>query len=464
MKKQRKGFITPFAAVSLVLVLSLFLTLLEGARYNYAQIICSQQAIYGARGFMGQYHRDLKEEYGIFGVSPKLYSIRDAILRQSLSFQTGDKGTSLLNPKGLELSELRISLLTDDGAYDFRKQAVEDFLGQFPELIWEDWAKGAMRWKFSEQGLYEDEVLEEAEASLEKAKEQMQEENLSAAEDVANPMDEMKKQKQSFVLSMVLPEDFEVSRNVLGTNQPLEERNLHKGTIEREGLAVTGEQILFPLYLNEHFSNALSEEYMEHGLNYGLEYMLIGAPSDYENLEGVVNRIILIRELEWLAYRLTDGTSWSQAVALSTAIMGGLGVPALIEPVALGIVLAWAYGDALEDVRMLMSGGRICLWPAKGAQETREKKNLATGMVSYQEILLFMLMVSNQKTNAYRALDIIEDAFDGEGDFAADQVITAVEATVEYEYTPLFLHLGDLVGPKTPFLNQVISFSEGYSI
>ena len=59
MKKSgMPGMITPFAAVSFVLVISLFLSLLEGARLNYGRVVCNQQATYGAQSFLGFYEKE----------------------------------------------------------------------------------------------------------------------------------------------------------------------------------------------------------------------------------------------------------------------------------------------------------------------------------------------------------------------------------------------------------------------
>ncbi len=464
---RKKGVITPFAAMSLILIISLILVLLEGARINYGEVLCQQQAQYAAQSFMGQYHVKLLEDYGIYGIDSCLYEEKESLLTMMGTFQTGEMGTSFLNPTNTELENFQYRLLTDDGGRDFRQQAVQAYLYQMPQELLK-----LLQDKFSKVsglGNEEDEetIIDEAEKALQEAEELLKEQEAGGtthslgrqtpgvnvmteiqipdeeSETVENPIEEMKTQKESFVLSMVLPEDYDLSQRVRRKEKRLEDLDITQGTMSGEENTLLEDRLIFPLYLSDKFTNALSqneEEEATNGLKYQMEYFLVGKDSDTENLEGVVNRLILIREMTWLAYRLTDGTSWSQARSIATALMSGIGMSALIEPVAIGIMLAWSYSDAVKDVEELMKGNDVLLVPGVTNETASEEGERNKGLtIGYEEYVFMLLALENPETVAFRALDIIEEELSQDGEtFSANSMITGVEGTMVYRYDALF--------------------------
>lgn len=444
MKKSgMPGMITPFAAVSFVLVISLFLSLLEGARLNYGRVVCNQQATYGAQSFLGFYEKKLLDKYGVYGVDGELYKNREAMVEELGKFLVPELGQTFLNPASSSLENFDYRLLTDNCGADFRKQAVESYIYSIPEELIEKLKQEyEVAIGIGGEG-QEAEIIDNAEKALKEAESTQEEQynkNLKIKSTVlklseANPIKKMKEQKQSFVLATVLPEDYQVSNNTMKKQKRLEDQQLVKGTMEGETPG-GDDYLLFPFYLREHFTHALSGEVESHLLKYQLEYILIGKASDVENLEDVLKRLILFREMVWFAYRLTDAVSVQQARSIATALMGGVGLPILIEPVAWGILLAWSYEDAIEDVQELMKGNRVSLLPDKKGDPLLEGKKF---LLSYEEYLHLMLMLESREKMTLRTLDIVEETLTTEDTvFSANEIITGIEGKMAYHYELLF--------------------------
>lgn len=489
-RNRRKGVITPFAAVSLILVISLLFTLLEGTRIGYGKVLSNQQAAYAAQSFLGQYDTELLTNYGVYGVHGDLYSNREEILEQMSRFITPIGAYSLLNPTNGQLQEMKYRLLTDDGGKDFRKQAIESYLYELPQEIIDDLAQ---KYDFAigiGDESTEKEILDDAWEAIEEAEElknadtnrqrgiQQQKSYLQGGsgeksgnreETTENPMDTMKTQKSSFTLSMVLPEGYQISNGTMDITQSLVKRELKKGTMGAAEDSSIDEKIIFPFYLKKNFTHALSKQEegvssKENGLKYQLEYLLIGKSTDVKNLEGVVNRLILFREMVWFTYRVADSASRQQALSIATAIMSGVGVPALIEPVALGILLAWSYADAVKDTGKLMNGESVALIPKLGNSGKEESGDAMKGLTfKYEDYLLLFIALKDIDVVTLRTLDVVEQVLGSEErEFCADQIITAVEGTLKYRYDFLFADIGMVVRNNFTKVYCVGAFKQGY--
>ena len=78
-----------------------------------------------------------------------------------------------------------------------------------------------------------------------------------------------------------------------------------------------------------------------------------------ENLKGVVNRLLFIREAANVLYLFTDSQKQSEAEALAIAVAAVTGLPALVELIKISIILAWGYAESVVDVKTLLKGGKV---------------------------------------------------------------------------------------------------------
>ena len=123
-----------------------------------------------------------------------------------------------------------------------------------------------------------------------------------------------------------------------------------------------------------------------------------------------------------------------------------IGLPELAEGAAQGILLAWAYGEAIMDIRTLISGGKVPL--VKNAEDWKlslsglmqlgsagenvaadSGKDMESGL-AYREYLRMLLFLKSQDEVGMRTLDMVEQNLKiryGQTFFRADACISRVE-------------------------------------
>ena len=75
-------------------------------------------------------------------------------------------------------------------------------------------------------------------------------------------------------------------------------------------------------------------------------------------METVASKLLMVRFVPDYAYIQTDPEKKAEAEAAALTLCTVIGLPELAEGAAQGILLAWAYGEAIMDIRTLVSGGQ----------------------------------------------------------------------------------------------------------
>lgn len=104
------------------------------------------------------------------------------------------------------------------------------------------------------------------------------------------------------------------------------------------------------LYLYHYLDN-----YVDEG-NYDLEYVLAGKTSDKENLASVIKQLVLLRAVLNEAYLLMDSTKRLEAGEAAASILAVCPYPPLVLVMQFIILTAWAFAEAILDVRALVAG------------------------------------------------------------------------------------------------------------
>ena len=222
----------------------------------------------------------------------------------------------------------------------------------------------------------------------------------------------------------------------------------------------------FDEYLLDYFSSFLDERERT-GLQYELEYIIIGKDKDDENLKKTLNRILLIREgLNLLSIEKSDVMK-AEAKALATVMVGWLGIPVVISLTALLIEGAWAYAESIADVRALLTGEKVPI--LKDASDWRlnltnavyflsgdgaVEKNSSKGL-GYKDHLRLLLFMNSLQDNAYRAMDMVQhnETRNGRRYLMASQIY-AMEFRVTSTAEPIFTEL--------PFVRKQLGLSPDY--
>ena len=176
---------------------------------------------------------------------------------------------------------------------------------------------------------------------------------------------------------------------------------------------------MFGEYVLEHFSSALDES--EHVLDYEIEYLLSGKESDRQNLGTVVQKLLLLRFVPNYTYLKSSPEKIAQAEALSLTLGTITLVPGASVALTEGILLAWAFGESLVDIRALLKGNKVPLvkdttsWQLSlsglmklgEAGDLNDGQDAADGM-GYEDYLRILLFLEDKEELSMRSLDLIE--------------------------------------------------------
>ena len=260
-------------------------------------------------------------------------------------------------------------------------------------------------------------------------------------------------------LSLVLPKDTVLSGlEITGEDLPSacarDERKLENaGSI----LSDLAEKAVFDEYLLSVFPCFTEGE--NSGLQYGIEYLLYGKMNDAENLKSKLNRIVWIREGMNLLYLVSSSGKMKAVQELASLMVDWSGIPGLSLVVAAALTAAWAYAEAILDVRTLLSGGKVPLvkddssWTLGLESVTgfldgspQEAKDQTRGL-RYQDYLRLLLYLTDASDLSYRAMDLIQTDMQAQGrtflmlsQIYAMEVRTTITAKQLFAGLPIVFH------------------------
>lgn len=196
-----------------------------------------------------------------------------------------------------------------------------------------------------------------------------------------------------------------------------------------DGINRITELLLYQEYLREHFEGYPTGEEELAGrkpsvLDYELEYLLIGKPSDGENLASVLSRIVFLRMIMDFITILGDKTRCEEAKLAAAAIVGFTGLPMLITVTQAILLMVWSFAEALVDTCALVLGKTVPIRKLKlelqfnelfilnrsflrtKAEALTTSKELS---LSYKDYLRMFLLIKNKKDLTCRSMDLIQE-------------------------------------------------------
>ena len=352
-----RGEITVFLSLVFILLISFAGGLMESASIQMAKNYRRADMNRAIESVFAEYQKELLEEYGIFALDG--------------SYETGQYSEQNLTDRleyygadNIKQKIQRIQFLTDHGCQTFWEQVVSYMEQKYGLEVVEEWTGMTSVW-----GQQKDQARKYQ--TEEKEKEQDLDELLTANEgelpEEENPIAHVGELQSSPILELVLPKEKEVSNKQVEMSKLLENRDCNQGYGDFSDVAeesTTLSSLLFGEYLLEHFSMFTDEE-KTGTLDYEMEYILEGKESDRENLEAVVKKLMLLRFVPNYAYIQTDTAMKAEAEAMALTLCALLAVPAITAAATQVILLAWAYGETVMDLRTLLKGNRVPLVKSK---------------------------------------------------------------------------------------------------
>lgn len=433
----RRGYITVFLSLSLTLILSLVFTVIEGARISAIRMKFECVADIGMNSVLAEYHRELLEQYDLLFVDTSYCGSRPDIANTEAHLRyyaqknlSSGEGRSLTGGRDFLAMDmgavdiLEYSIASDDNGAVLKRQAT-DYMGDYPagaildrisgntDLLrgagLDSTDVGAWRQEYESQidaiGLPEKEV----------------EEGKFEEVPLDNPADAANATRSSGVLNLVLEDPSVVSAVKVDLGDYISHRpDRMSGTgLCAEAVEAGGEanELVFQTYLFKK-CGYYGEEMEKSLLKYQIEYILAGEDTDWQNLEQVAKKLLLWREVSNVLYILSDSAKVAEAQAMAAALTAVTLLPALMEPVKYTILFAWAYVESLQDVKTLLSGGRVPIMKTASDWKTgiNSIKNVRGSLsedsggngLNYKEYLQIMLFLQDAGTRTNRAMDIME--------------------------------------------------------
>lgn len=465
----QNAYLTVYLALCLAVILSLFLTLLDGVRRNGARLEAECVTDIGLQSIMAEYHRELMKQYNLFAIDSSYGTATcgkantEAHLLKYLSgnlsyddiFLSDYLYRDFLALKVEQVELTKGAILTDYAGAVFRDSAVnavKDDIGLDLLQNLQDWMQ-----KVEVNGLEEgkeeiqrEELDKEIEEWIE-AYDGTQEETLVGGwgqVQGGNPTDELEFLERKGILHLVVGSETALSQNVLNTENLIMDRmqkgQVNRGNIEREEgtqAQELTERFLFQEYLLRYMGR-YGMEHEEDALHYQIEYLIAGKESDVENLRSVANRLCVLREAANAMYLMSDETKKGEvriaAAALCTLIMQP-GLTPLLEG---AILLAWAYAESVYDVKSLLAGGKIPLLKDSSSWHYSLSTVLEGSLgdsategegLCYQDYLRIFMMLADRDTITARAMNMVEADIrktPGNTAFRLDGCYGAVEACI----------------------------------
>ncbi|MDE6664238.1 MAG: hypothetical protein K2K46_12980 [Lachnospiraceae bacterium] len=432
----RKGYITVFLSLSLTLILSLVLTVIEGARISAIRMKFECVADIGMNSVLAEYHRELLEQYDLLFVDTSYGSGTPSIantqehLRNYMQKNMQGRKTSIFNSTRdflnmqVGMTELiEYSMASDDNGNVLKRQ-VSDYMADYPVggLIDKISANSA---QVSASGMDSRDIAGEREGYQKRIEEiglPQEEVEEGVYEDVPlnNPADIANATRSMGVLNLVMGDTSDISNVKVNLKNYISKRTLMKGSgMCSDAVRVSGgpNDILFLIYLFDKcgYYGEVKEDSL---LQYQIEYMIGGKDTDWQNLEQTAKKILHIREVSNIIYILSDTAKIAEAEAMALGLTAVTMTPALAEPVKYTILFAWAYVESLQDVKALLNGGRVPIYKTAADWKTgiNSIKNVKGSLsdsdsgrgLNYKEYLEILLFLTLEHDRTFRAMDIME--------------------------------------------------------
>lgn len=451
---ETEGYITVYLALSLAAMLTLFLALLKGARIGAARMQLDSAAHISENAVLAEFQKDLHRRYDLFfvdtaygGGSASLENLRShlqAYLEGNFKRETSSGGVKDLVSVRVEsvlVSEARYAC--DNGAQAVREQVyaymAADPAGSIisPLLVSADVWRGmeieGRQWKTetenSQKEVRRSLQKEKKEAQKvvrekEKAGETVSDTEREAASGKKSEAEKMVEESRSFqnlpILKQVLGDTSALSTVQIDTANQLSHRSVHLGSglqAENTHGYPRADELLFDEYIMEKMGT-YTEPLQDGRLKYQVEYILCGKSSDSKNLESVATRLLLIRETANAVYLFSDSRRMAQVKTVAGIVSLVLFSPELKEPLEKALALAWSYLESVQDVRTLLSGGKVPLQKTDASWQTKLSDLLTPAKairdrdsgqgLEYGDYLRALLYLEGSTVKTKRTMDVME--------------------------------------------------------
>lgn len=440
-----KAYLTVYLALSLTVLIAVVMALFTGVKKNTVRM--EEELALDTAGYsvLAEYDKELLERYDLFFIDASYGSDRPEAGKignrikdyANKNLQEGKLFESRLANIGMQ----DVEVATDCGGEVLKRQIIEyeeNYYGleALENLLPDGWLSGGGEWD-KEEWIKKRETNAERLAAekaptrtVEKQRyneetggsETYEEEEEVPIEDPAAYVNELRKQG---ILSLVVEDTSQISDKAVNPGEYVSHRsNRMQGTgllqerAERSSLLAQGkEKILLLAYIFQKFG-CCGQEKENGALDYQVEYLLGKKASDTENLRAVVRKLALIREGANAAYLYGDTGKRAEISAMAGAVSAVALAPYLQPLLETSILFAWAYIESIQDVKLLLEGGKVPLIKTASDWQTDLDSILefAGGPVdkegtqgfTYRQYLAALLFFEEEEDLLFLMMDVME--------------------------------------------------------
>ena len=457
-EKERRvgGYITIYLVLTLVSLLTLYMVLISGARIGAARMQMESVSRISQNATLAEFHKELHSRYDLFFTDTSYggpgggSEVLAQHLRNDRDSNCARKAdiplTGLKDWTSMEVTDVRVTqarYACDNGGRAVREQ-VYAYMSADPvgavvsELLvtadqWRGLEISGKEWTVKTKQSREElrEALREGREAQREENEEKEEneenvtpEEYEAASEEPSEAESMVNEMESFeflpVLFQVFGDTDRLSDRRVGTGKGLCERDVHLGTgmmAANSHKYPAADEILFDRYIYEKMGSCTRP--CEDGqLSYQTEYILCGKDSDRENLEAIALRLLMIREASNCAYLFMDDARMSQVRLVAAAAALIMFNPDLEKPVSNALALAWSYLESVQDVRTLMTGGKVPIIKTGSSWQTHlyellspltaiKDRDSGEG-IDYSAYLQGLLLLEGSTVKTQRTMDVME--------------------------------------------------------
>lgn len=436
-----KAYLTVYLALSLTALLAVVMALLTGVKKNTIRM--EEELALDTAGYstLAEYDREMLKRYDLFFIDTSYGSREPDVAR------IGDHVKQYAD-KNLENTELFYSRLAFTGIQDAEiatdqkgavlKRQIIDFEENYFGIEALEELFGAQESEEIDLELLKkrDENAEKLAAeeppvkTVEKVRyneesgeaETYVEEEIVPIEDPAAHVNELRKKG---ILNLLVEDPAKISGKKVHLEQYLSRRgSLLQGTgilperpESRSILTESKEKILLNAYIFQKYGY-YGQEKENAALDYQVEYLLGGKESDIENLKTAAGKLLLLREALNAAYLYGDAAKRAEITSMAASVSAVVLAPYLQPMLETSILFAWAYIESIQDVKLLLAGGKVPLiknapdWQTdlgsilnfSGASVGKEESRGLT----YQQYLSMALLLEKEEKLLFSMMDVME--------------------------------------------------------
>jgi hypothetical protein len=216
---------------------------------------------------------------------------------------------------------------------------------------------------------------------------------------------------------------------------------------DSDGVDAVYEDYLYNKYISTYCSSYTdSDTDKTDGIKYEMEYVLSGKSSDKENLQAAINKLLAARYVFDLSYIMCDTIKKQECLDMAVLLLGFTGVYGVIKTGQYMLLSAWAYAEAVSDVKILLEKGKVPLKKSSDNWKTSLESiiegrifegsdNTSQGM-DYETYLQLLYFLEKKSDKSFYTMDVLEQNMieKGYNHIRMYHYMYSLKGTISYKY------------------------------